>query len=499
MANVSARTPIRRTPVEMAIDRVWRFFCSVRAAVVEILVLALLVLIGTLRGSDVPQWIADGIPVTRGFVDRWYAWDVYRSPLFAILLAVIAIAIAVCTVNRVPGIWQSINSPKVRTTSGFLNGADTSATFRTNRSAEDLVGTLSGTFRNKRYRILSEQVGNETHLYADKNRYGKLGTFPFHLALILLLVGGIVGAYYGFRDPEFLVPVGETRDVGHGTGLSVQLNSFEDGYTPGGLPTLFKSDVSIFKGGQQVRTGEITVNHPLSYQNATFYQSGFGYTALMNVADRSGNVLYDGQVELGIFNYSGNTESPAGYAPIPAAGMILTVVAPDTAPQNAPELDVLKLQNGQMWVQLQPIQRSNDRATSPDELPTAVIDQGRPVQLGDLTVTFEREQRYTNLQVAYNPGIPIFLIASVLLVGGLVVTFYFPLRRIRGIIAQTPSGAVVTMAPLGRRDWSGKRDFFTVIELVRKELDVTPAIRKPADHKDWEGMVPNAATSVQNR
>lgn len=499
MANASARTPTSRAPIEIAIDRVWRFFCSVRAAVVEILLLALLVLVGTLRGSEVPQWIADGIPVAQGFVDRWYAWDVYRSPVFAILLAVIAVAIAVCTINRVPGIWQTIDHPKVRTTSGFLNGADTSATFATTRTGKDVLSAIEGSLRRKRFRVLTQQVGSDTHLYADKNRYGRMGTFPFHLALILLLVGGIVGAYYGFRDPELVVPLGETRDVGHGTGLSVQLNRFEDGYTAAGLPTQFKSDVSIFKDGEQVRSGEITVNHPLSYQNATFYQSGFGYTAQMRVADRSGTTLYAGQIELGLFNYQGNAESPAGYVQIPSAGTILTVVAPDTNPQNAPELDVLQLQNGQVWVQLQPITTTANRATSPDEFPTAIIDQGKPVQLGNLTVTFERELRYTNLQVAYNPGIPIFIMASVLLVGGLVVTFYFPLRRIRGIIAETPSGAVLTMAPLARRDWSGKRDFFSVVELAQQDLNVMPTIKKPADHKDWEGLTAITSTGTQNR
>lgn len=490
MANVSARTPTTRAPVEIAIDRVWRFFCSVRAAVVEIFILALLVLVGTLRGSEVPRWIADGLPITQGVVDRWYAWDVYRSPVFAALLAVMSIAIAVCTINRVPGIWQTISNPKVRTTSGFLSGTDTSATFTTGHTSDELRATTETTLRQKRYRVLTQQVGSETHLYADKNRYGKMGTFPFHLALILLLVGGIVGAYYGFRDPEFLIPIGETRNVGHGTGLSVQLTNFEDGYTPGGLPTQFKSEVAIFKDGEQVRTGEITVNHPLSYQNATFYQSGFGYTALMRVADPSGNVLYAGQVVLGIFNYQGNPESPAGYAEIPAAGSILTVVAPDSNPRNAPERDVLQLESGQMWVQLQPMRGGVADAS---RFPTAVIDQGKPTRIGDLVVTFERELRYTNLQVAYNPGVPIFLIASVLLVGGLAVSFYFPLRRIRGIITQTPSGAVLTMAPLARRDWSGKREFFSIVELARQQLDVTPAIRKPADHKDWEGLIPSSS------
>ena len=53
-ATLEKRT-FRNAPIETAVDRVWRFFCSVRAAVVEIAILAVLVLIGTLRGSSVPR------------------------------------------------------------------------------------------------------------------------------------------------------------------------------------------------------------------------------------------------------------------------------------------------------------------------------------------------------------------------------------------------------------------------------------------------------------
>ena len=131
MAALTPKPPPRRTsrrsPAEVAIDRVWRFFCSVRAAIYEIAFLALLVLIGTLRGSDAPQWLADALPVAQGLVDRWYAWDVFRSLPFVAICTLIAIAIAICTVNRAPGIWRTIASPTIRTSHGFLGGAGTAA------------------------------------------------------------------------------------------------------------------------------------------------------------------------------------------------------------------------------------------------------------------------------------------------------------------------------------------------------------------------------------
>jgi cytochrome c biogenesis protein len=495
MAEITAQSSSGRSPVEIGIDRVWRFFCSVRAAVAEIALLALLVLIGTLRGSEVPQWIANGIPASQPLVDRWYAWDVYRSAVFAVLLAVISIAIAVCTINRVPGIWQTISHPVIRTTPGYLARADSSATFQTRRDAMSLQDEVTRSLGRRRYRVLSKKIGSDIHLYADKNRFTKLATFPFHLALILLLVGGIVASYYGFRDREFIVAEGTTRDVGHGTGLSVQLNRFQDSYTPIGIADQFRSNVTIFEDGEPVKTGDITVNNPLSYGTATFYQTDFGTSAEMEVKDRSGAILFAGPVDLGIFTYATNEDSPAGFVEIPAAGVVLTVVGPDIDPANAPQNDTLQLRNGQMWIQLQPL-ASGSRSTNPSSVSSAVIDQGTPVQLQDLTISFTRETRHTLLQVAYNPGIPIFFIASVMMVGGLAITFYMPRRRLRGMITVAPQGAAVTLIPLARRDWSGKQDFFRVVESLAESLGVQPVVKRQGDAPVREGIPDHPAPST---
>src|SRR3954462_4261265 len=98
----------RRGPLEIGVDRVWRFFCSVRAAVWEVAILALLVLIGTLTGSEVPHWIGQLVPPLNPLMDRWYAWNVFRSLPFAFMLGLISVAIMICTLNRAPAMWQSI-------------------------------------------------------------------------------------------------------------------------------------------------------------------------------------------------------------------------------------------------------------------------------------------------------------------------------------------------------------------------------------------------------
>src|SRR4051794_347630 len=223
--------PQRRAPLEIGVDRVWRFFCSVRAAVWEVALLAVLVLIGTLRGSEVPQWIADLVPPLQGFVDRWYRWDVFHSLPFAFILGLLAVAIMICTLNRAPAMWISIAEPTVATTSGFLNSAELQLRSTKPANRDEVVNDLRVALEASHYRVLTAERNGDTHVYADRYRYGKLGTFPFHLALILVLVGGIVGSRYGFREKSFIVAEGASQDVGHNTGLSVQLVDFQDTYT----------------------------------------------------------------------------------------------------------------------------------------------------------------------------------------------------------------------------------------------------------------------------
>jgi cytochrome c biogenesis protein len=468
--NRPAITP--RALPEIVVDRIWRFFCSVRAAVVEIAILALLVLIGTLRGSSVPQALADTLPITSPLVERWYAWDVFRSLPFAGILTILAIAIAICTMNRAPGIWLAIAHPTVRTTHGFLRNAETSAQFASSATADSLATEIASAMRASGFRTLSEERNGEIHLYADRSRYSRLATFPFHLALILILVGGIVGAAWGFREDEFIIPEGSVRDLGHGTGLSVRLDDFSEVYREDGSPLIYRSDITLMKNGEPDGTGSMTVNNPFTYGNIVFYQSGFGQAVALKIEDAAGHVLFDDSLPLGPFQSKLNPDAPAARMDLLPAGVALSVVAPDQNPANAPELDTLNLKPGEMFFMIRPL-----GPDSPIELPVgATISQGESIKLGDLSLTFLRERRFSVFQVARNPGIPIFFVAAVLLVGGLAITFYFPHRRVRGIVSATTNGSFAHLAPIARRDWSAKRVFTQLAVKVGERLGVEPRL-----------------------
>jgi cytochrome c biogenesis protein ResB len=162
----------------------------------------------------------------------------------------------------------------------------------------------------------------------------------------------------------------------------------------------------------------------------------------------------------------------------------MILIGPDSDPFNEPELDTMQLESGQLWVTIEPLGDSTDVVGTGEE--GVVLSQGQPQRVGDYIVTFERESRFTVLQVGYNPGIPIFIIASFWLLGGLMITFYFPHRRVRGIISPEDGGTVARLAPLSKRDWSGKREFFHVVEELNEDLGVEPEMRFPDNARDYE-------------
>jgi cytochrome c biogenesis protein len=455
---------------ELIVDRVWRFFCSVRAAVVEIVVLAVLVLIGTLRGSSVPRTIADAVPFTTPVVDAWYAWDVFRSLPFVAILTVLAVAITICTMNRAPGIWQAIARPTVTTTHGFLRNAEVSTRYSSDVPPNTLASQIEVALRGAGYRALAAERNGEIHLYADRWRYSRLATFPFHLALIMILIGGIVGARWGFREDAFIIPEGSMRDLGHDTGVTVRLDDFSEVYREDGSALEYRSDITILKNAEPIGGGAMTVNNPLTFGDLVFYQSGFGQAIALRVENADGQILFDDALPLGPFQSKLNPDAPAARMDLVPAGVALSIVAPDANPANAPELDTLDLRPGQMFFMIRPL-----GANSPIATPVgATVNQGESIALGDLTLTFVREKRFSVLQAARNPGIPIILAAAVLLVGGLAVTFYFPHRRVRGIVSATPTGSVAYLAPIARRDWSAKRVFEQLSITLGQRLGVDP-------------------------
>jgi cytochrome c biogenesis protein len=221
-----------------------------------------------------------------------------------------------------------------------------------------------------------------------------------HLSFVVILVGFFLSATTGFKDTNFVVPVGSTVQVGHGTGLAIKTMSFNDAYYPDGSPSDYASDLILYKNGVQVDRQTVRVNHPLKRDGVSFYQSFFGEAAAMKVTDGAGKTLYDDATALAWSSKDG-THS-IGQFNMKAKGLAVYVIVPASGKTDP------NIKAGQIQLEV-------DQDGKKDPIATQVVDQGKPATIAGLTYTFQRTRQFTGLIVAHDPGVPFVWLGSCLL------------------------------------------------------------------------------------
>ncbi len=435
-------TTARRT-LTAALDAVWWFFTSVRVALWLIGTTIAWVLMATLAQSTFPASVARAIPVTAGLMQRWARWAVWESPLFLLTLGLLAVSIILGgMVNRWPGIAQRIWRPGLRTSTGFFSAVKTSRELDL-PTPEAGVNAFTAVLGAHRYRTLAwrDEKSGATHLYGDKNRYSLLATFPFHTGLVLLMFGALIAAMLGWREIGFLVPDGSIRPVGHGTGLSIRNNGFIDAYYTDGRARDYYSDITIYQNNQVVKTGRLRVNSPISYGGVSLHQATYGQAAKFVITDTAtGAVRWDDSIPIYVsddrtfarqFTDALGEFEPTGVQRLDDLGLTVRLVA------SAGSQDE-KIGVGQMAIAI-----FDNRAVKAGSAPigTGKLDPGGSLTLGGLTFTFQREVRFTGLQITHNPGLPIIIAAAAIIFFSIMVTFYLPHRRVRALVVPQPDGA----------------------------------------------------------
>ena len=181
-------------------------------------------------------------------------FDVFHSPLFLLMGALLVANIMVCSVNRWKALRRFTLGGHTRQAEEFYLKGDNQAEFTDLPvPPEKVAGVISNILKSHHYRLHTETFGEYIYLAADRNTYSRLGTYLIHLSIILLIIGFLVGSYLGFQDPSFIITEGSVREVGHGTNLSVRLQSFADEYWPDGTPKDCRSEVVIYEAGHEVK------------------------------------------------------------------------------------------------------------------------------------------------------------------------------------------------------------------------------------------------------
>jgi cytochrome c biogenesis protein len=106
---------------------------------------------------------------------------------------------------------------------------------------------------------------------------------------------------------------------------------------------------------------------------------------------------------------------------------------------------------------------------------TQIVTQGQPVEMAGMTVTFVRERQFTGLIVARDPGAIFIWLGAILLIGGISLVFFFPVRRAWALIRRGPGGSTVYVGAVVRHDVGFEAEFRRLATEIELALDGQPA------------------------
>ncbi len=472
MTSLTVRATQRRV-IATVLDRLWWFFTSVRVALWLIGTTIAWVLVATLAQSTVPTNIAQTWPTLTGAIRWWNNWPVWDSPPFRITLVLLIISI-ICggMINRAPGIIRRVWHPALRTSPGFFTAVKQADTFPA-PSVVHGVEAFTAALKGRRYRVLAHRDAQSDafHLYADKNRFSLLATFPFHTGLVLLMVGAYIVGTYGWREIGFTIPDGSTRAVGHGTGLTVKSIRFVDDYYSDGRPSDYYSDLELYKNRSLIKAGRLRVNDPINLGGISFHQASYGQAAKFLITEPgTGKVLWDDSIPVYVssnrqfarnFRDAAGELEPTGVQRLDDLGVTFRLVGSAGASDG-------KIGVGQIAIAI-----FDNRAVKAGAGPigTGKLDTGGTTTVSGLTFTYQREVRFTALQITDAPGLWIIYLAAAIIFVSILITFYVPQRRVRALVSPQPDGtARMRLGAQVKLDLFGAREFAQLRDAIKERV-----------------------------
>ncbi len=263
------------------LSRLWDGLTSIRLALLSLLLLAVGSLIGTLLPQRQPWEFYQGKfgELLAEILWRLGLFDIYRSPLFLTIIGLLILNLIACSLKRLPEVLRLFQSqPGLGSYKTLPKRLQFIWPRQDSPPSQLLKNALQRTLGHPT--VVADQ---ETTWYLyRRGRWGRLGPYLIHLSIIIIVLGGIIGKFWGFQGQMDLLE-GQSANAmtlsdpdGRKTlDFTVRLDRFQVTYYPNGTPQEFRSDLSFMKQGQEDKKAVCRVNDPVSFENLTFYQSSY--------------------------------------------------------------------------------------------------------------------------------------------------------------------------------------------------------------------------------
>ena len=309
--------------------------------------------------------------------------------------------------------------------------------------------------KEKRFRVLE----SEESIAAEKGYLRETGNLFFHISLILILVGVLIGGLFGVRGSAILsqgerfvnnatsydtISFGQITSENSLPPFTIKVDKFVAKYnTLTSAPedyTLYVTTVA--EPGATPKQQVVKVNSPLTFGSTRVYLQANGYSPIVTVQDKIGNVTFQGPVPFlpqdANLRSIGAIKVPDGD---PQLGFVSSFVPTyeRTSDQGAisvfPELLDPKLLfsiwQGDLGLDTGVPQSVYRIDTS--NMKQIMLDSLKPgefLKFSEGTITFEDVVPWVNLQIVSDPGKSYSLIGGIVAILGLLASLFTRRRRI---------------------------------------------------------------------
>lgn len=401
------------------IASIWEVLSSLRLTIGLLIVLAVTSIFGTIipQTATPEEYLRIYKITTYKILHILGFLDMYRSWWFVLLLALLCLNLIACSVGRFRLTLRLFSQSRERLEDSDWNALPPKKSFLLKGPPANWVfaiqSGLSGIFRKPK--DLNE--GGTVHFFAEKGKLSRFGVYFIHLGVLVILAGALIGFFYGFRGHINLVE-GETatrltlRNGGQIPlpGFSLKLEQFTVSFYSTGAPKEFKSVVTLYEGGLNIRSESIRVNHPLSHKGLSFYQSSYGVAgvekAVLAIQEKNTGKEHLLEAKMGV-----KTELPGTrYA------FILTRFLPDIQGLG-PAFQVISLEPNRPHENFFVLQNHPEMEERRAGSYRFMIREIVP-------------KYYSGLQVNKDPGVPLVWTGCAFMMVGFYLTFFLSHRRI---------------------------------------------------------------------
>jgi len=468
--------------------KVWQTLCSIKTGVVLIILVVIFAAAGTVilqRPMTDPDDMARAYsPAVLRLLDATGLTDIFHARWFVALLVLVSLSIVAASIQRFPNAWRYFSRPYKVPEENFRRALPTQAQISV---ADEEHGLSAAERAFAKLGLKSERIvrTDSFSLFSERNRISEMAVYVVHASLLLIFLGGILDALYGWRGFLTLTPGAqsnqiEVRGSNRPIPFAIRCDGTGEETYADGSPKRWWSKLAVLDGGSEVLRKEIVVNDPLVYKGVRFYQATYGRTGKL------------AQLKLTASPVSGAAGGATPQKDGPAEEITLApgqiaALDSDNKVQLAEFIPDFVVQDGQVYARSNDVENPAVHLIVTSARTNRVINVWLPEIPGigenasspySFAASDLQIASYTGLEVSHEPGQWAVWAGVVLMAVGLTFVFYVSHQRI---------WVVPVLAGRGRMTlWVGgvanrNRDVFDekfkqLVSEIENQLKVDPAV-----------------------